>query len=72
MYIFLLCKFPSELDKIGNDPDISHNHIYLLKLHGNILKYYRLNLLKEIVNNFSHGLQSTLESPASFFNGLLV
>ena len=36
------------------------------------LKYYRLNLFKEITISFNHCIQTPLESPASFFYGLLV
>ena len=35
-------------------------------VHENILKYYTLNLFKEITIGFSHSLQMTLQSPAMF------
>ena len=38
----------SKLHKIKNDTDISLHLIYFPKLHKNILKFYRLNLYKEI------------------------
>ena len=46
--------------------------IRLIKLHKKTLKYYRLNLFKEIATGFNHGLLTTLQSPASFFDSLLV
>ena len=45
--------------------------IYLPKLNENILKYSRLNLLKEIAIGFYHNSQMTLEFSASFFNSFL-
>ena len=41
-----------------NNIDISLYQIYLPKLHENILKFYRLNLFKEIVIGSNHGLQT--------------
>ena len=52
--------------------DISLFRIYLPKLQGNIMKYFRFNLFKEIAIGFEHGLQSTSEYPASLFDGLPV
>ena len=40
------------------------------KLVENILKYYWLNLFKEIAIGFNHSLQMTRESPASLSDGL--
>ena len=40
--------------------------------HEHILKYYRLTLFKEIVIGFNYDLQTTWESLASLFFGLLV
>ena len=37
-----------------------------------MLKYYRLNLFKEIAIGYNHSLQTTSESPASLSDGLLV
>ena len=42
------------------------------KLYENVLKYYSLNLFKEITSGFNHGLQTKSESPASFFDVDLV
>ena len=53
------------------DNDISLYQIYLLK-YENILKYSKLHLFKEIATGFNHGLQTTSESPESFFCGLIV
>ena len=47
-----LSKF-SKLHKNENNTDISLYLIYLPKLHKNILKYFRLNQLKEIAIHFS-------------------
>ncbi len=52
--------------------DISLYQIYLPKLHENILKYYRLNLFKEIAIIFNLELQTTPESPANVSHGFLV
>ena len=62
----------SKLHKNGNNYDISLYQIYLPKLYENILKYYRLNLFKEIPIGFNHSLQITSESPATLSDGLLV
>ena len=53
-------KLKSKLCKSENDMDILLYWIYLPKLHENILKYYRLNLFKEIVLGINHGHQMTL------------
>ncbi len=67
-----MSKLSSKLRKNENNTDISFYQIYLPKLHKNILKYYRLNLFKEIAIGFNHGLQMTSESLASLLDGLLV
>ena len=45
-------KFSSLLRRNKNKADTSLHRIYLAKLHVNILKYYRLNLFKEIAIGF--------------------
>ena len=60
----------SKLYKNKNNTDISLYEMYKPKLHDNILKYYRLNLFKEIAIVFNHSLQVTLESPANFSDSL--
>ena len=45
--------------------------IYLPKLHENI-KYYWLNLFKEIAINFNRSLQTTSESPTSLSDALFL
>ena len=57
-------KLSSKLGKNENNPAILLYQMHLQKLHGNILKKYTLNLFKEIVIVFNHGLQTTSESPA--------
>ena len=61
----MMSKLSSKLCKNVNNTDISLYQIYLLKLHENILKYLRLNLLKEISIGFNHRFQMTLEYPAN-------
>ena len=39
-------KLPSKLHKNENNPNISLYPMYLPKFHKNVLKYYRLDLLK--------------------------
>ena len=46
--------------------------IYLRKLQEDILKYYRLDLFKEIPIDFDYNLQTTAEFPASHTNIRLV
>ena len=58
-------KLLSKLHKNENKTDNSLYQIYLLNLQKNILKYYRLNLFKEIAIGFNHSFQMTLEHPAS-------
>ena len=48
----------------NQNKSVSLYQIYLPKLHENILKYYKLDLLKEITIGFNYILQTTLESPA--------
>ena len=62
----------SKLRKKENNTDIALYPIYLPKLHENILKYYRCNLFKEISIGFNYGLRTTLKSPVSHSNVLLV
>ena len=50
---------------------LTSHFIHLAKLHEYILKDYRLHLFKEIITGFNHGLQTTSDSSASFFDGLL-
>ena len=52
--------------------DITLYQIYWEKLHENILRFYRLNIFKEITIGFNYGLQMTLESPASLSDGIVV
>ena len=59
-------KLSSKLRKNSNNADISFYQVYLPNLHDKILKYYRLNLLKEIAISFNHGLQMSSESPQAF------
>ena len=65
-------KLSSELCENENNTDTSFYPLYLPKLHKDILKYFRLNLVKEIPIGFNHGFKMTLESSSSFFNSLLV
>ena len=67
-----MSKLLSKLHKNENNTDISFYQIYLLGLHENILKYYRLNLFKGITIVFNDSLQMNLEYPASLSNSLLV
>ena len=67
-----MSKLSSKSCKIQNDTDISLYQIYLPKLLENILKFYRLDLFKEIAICFNHGHQTTSESPESISDGLLV
>ena len=60
------------LRKNENNTDTSFHLNYLPKLHLNILKYYWLNLFKEIALDFNYSLQTTLESPENHSDGLLV
>ena len=53
--------------KNENNPCISLDQIYLPKFHENILKYYKLDLFKEIAIGFNH---MTSESPASLSDSL--
>ena len=55
-----------------NDIAISLFKVYLPKLLENILKYYCLDLFKEITIDFNYCFHTTRESPASLSNGLLV
>ena len=64
-------KLSSKLRQNKNNTNSSLYQIYLPKLHGNFLKYYRLDLFKEITIDFNHGFQTTLQSPASLSDGLL-
>ena len=65
-------KLSSKLHKNENNTDILLYQIYLPKLHKNILKNCRLNFFKEIATSSNQGLQTTLESFASFFECLFV
>ena len=58
-------KLSTKLNK--NKTDIAPYQMHLPKLHEN-----RLNLFKEIAIDFNHSLQTTLESPASLSDILLV
>ena len=62
----------SKWHKNENNTDNLLYQIYLPKLNENILKYSRLNLLKEIAIGFNHGLPTTLKSPASLPGGFFV
>ena len=55
----MMGKPSSKLHKNENTTDITLYQIYLIKLHENILKYYRFNLFKQIAIGFNHGLQTT-------------
>ena len=44
----------------------------MTNLLENILKLYRLNVLKEIASGFKHGLQTTLKFPTGISVGLLL
>ena len=46
-------KLLSKLCENENNTDTSLYQVYLPKLHENILKYYRLNLFKEITMGFN-------------------
>ena len=48
-----------------------NNIISLIRLHENILKYFLLDLFKELAIRFSHVFQTTSQSPVSLFDGLL-
>ena len=61
-----------KLDKDENNTGISLYEIYSSKLHEYILKYYGLNLFKEIAIDFKYGFQTTLETSASLFDSLFV
>ena len=52
----------SKLHKREHSTDILLYHIYLPKLQENILKYYQLDLFKEITIGWILGFQMTLES----------
>ena len=69
--MYLIGKLSSSLCKHINNANLLLYPIYLLKLHKTILKYYRLNLFKETMISFNHGLQMSSESLASLYNGLL-
>ena len=60
-------KLSTELCKKENNTDIS---LYQIKLHENILKYWGLDLFKEITIGFNHDQKMTSESLASFSDGL--
>ena len=60
-----------KLYKNENNTDISLYHVYILKLHENILKYHRLDLFKEITD-FNHSLLMTLKSPVNLFYSFLI
>ena len=49
-----MVKLSSKLRKNENNIEISLYQIYLSKLNKNILKYYRLNLFKEVAVGFKH------------------
>ena len=44
-----MSKLSTTLRKNENNTDVLLYQIYFPKLHENILKYYRLNLFKEII-----------------------
>ena len=67
-----MSKLLSKLHKNQNSTDTSLYQIYLPKLHEDTLKYYRLDLFKEIAIFFNDSLQMSLESPTSISNDLLV
>ena len=67
-----MSKLSSKSCKNKNNTYITLCQIYLLKLHENIQKYYRLNLFKEISIGCQHEHQTTSESPASLSDGLHV
>ena len=74
MYLFLYIqgKLLSKLYKMKKSSDILICQVYLPKLHENVLKYYRLNLFKEIAISYNHGLKMTSESPKTFLTVSLV
>ena len=49
-------KLPSKLCKNENNTDILIYQLYLPKLHENIVKYYKLNLFREIPIGFNYSL----------------
>ena len=65
-------KASSKLRKNWNYTDTSLYQIYLLKLHENILKPYRLDLFKEITIDFKRDLNMTSKFPASLYKVLPV
>ena len=72
MCVCVMGKPSSKLRKNENNTDSRFYQIYLPKLHEKVLKYYRLDLSKEIAIGFKHSLQTITESPASLFKSLLV
>ena len=64
-----MCKLSSKLRGNENNSDILIYQLYLLKLHENVLKYYRLDLFEEITIG---DLQMTSESPSRFSGGFLI
>ena len=65
-------KLSSKLYINENNTNISFYQVYLQTFYENKLKYYRLDLIKEIFISFNDSLQITLESPASLSNSLFV
>ena len=64
-------KLSSKLRKNENYTDILPYQIYFSKLSENLLKYYWLNVFKEIATDFNPGFQTTTESPTGLSNSLL-
>ena len=61
-YIYIYIHKPDVMGKLSSKlrwNSILLNQTYIQKLHGNILKYCRLNLFKEITTRFNLGLQAT-------------
>ena len=56
-----------ELRKNENNTDVSLYQTYSLKLHENILKYYKLDLFKEIDISLNHAPLTTSEPPVKAF-----
>ena len=65
-------KLSSKLCKNENYTGISLSQIYLSKLQKNILKYFRLNLFKNIAVGFNHCFQISSEFPVSLSGGIFV
>ena len=61
----------SKLCKNENNRHLTLTDIFN-KINENLLKYYTLNLFKEIAIDFNQGLQTSWKSPAKLSDSLLV